>query len=105
MIRRVLLVDGPLAFRMGRFQAAQANEVGLEVLTLPLLASRLAGGFRRQRRAVEHGAAGGLAATLRRTKSASITGALQELLPELVGSYGAALWNFGTGREVGADFR
>ena len=47
MIRRVLLVDGPLAFRMGRFQAAQANEVGLEVLTLPLLASRLAGGFRR----------------------------------------------------------
>ena len=47
MIRRVLLVDGPLAFRMGRFQAAEANEVGLEVLTLPLLASRLAGGFRR----------------------------------------------------------
>jgi hypothetical protein len=47
MIRRVLLVDGPLAFRMERFEAAKANEVGLEVLTLPQLASRLAGGFRR----------------------------------------------------------
>jgi hypothetical protein len=46
MIRRLIVVDGPLAWRMRRFQAAQANEVGLEVLTLPLLASRLAGGFR-----------------------------------------------------------
>jgi hypothetical protein len=45
MIRRLIVVDGPLAWRMRRFQAAQANEVGLEVLTLPLLASRLAGGF------------------------------------------------------------
>lgn len=47
MMRRLIVVDGPLAWRMRRFQAAQANEVGLEVLTLPLLASRLAGGFRR----------------------------------------------------------
>src|SRR5713101_7457661 len=46
MKRRVIVVDGPLAFGMRRFQAAQANDVGLEVLTLPLLASRLAGGFR-----------------------------------------------------------
>jgi hypothetical protein len=45
MMRRLIVVDGPLAWRMRRFQAAQANEVGLEVLTLPLLASRLAGGF------------------------------------------------------------
>src|SRR5258708_21242648 len=46
MKRRVIVVDGPLAFGMRRFQAAGANEVGLEILTLPLLASRLAGGFR-----------------------------------------------------------
>jgi hypothetical protein len=30
-------------------------------------------------------------------------GALQELLPELVGSYGAALWNFGTGLGTNTD--
>src|SRR6202051_83251 len=47
MKRRVIVVDGPLAFGISRFQAARANEVGLEVLTLPLLAARLAGGFRR----------------------------------------------------------
>ena len=46
MKRRVTVVDGPLAFGMRRFEAARANDVGLEVLTLPLLASRLAGGFR-----------------------------------------------------------
>lgn len=47
MQRRVDVVDGPLAFRMARYRAACANEVGLEILTLPLLAARLAGGFRR----------------------------------------------------------
>src|SRR5258707_13873391 len=46
MQRRVIVVDGPLAFGMRRFQAARAKEVGLEILTLPLLAARLAGGFR-----------------------------------------------------------
>jgi hypothetical protein len=46
MRRPVTVVDGPLAFGMRRFEAAQANDVGLEILTLPLLASRLAGGFR-----------------------------------------------------------
>jgi hypothetical protein len=46
MKRCVTVVDGPLAFGMHRFEAARANDVGLEVLTLPLLASRLAGGFR-----------------------------------------------------------
>jgi hypothetical protein len=45
MRRRVVIVDGPLAFRMRRLDAARANEIGLEVLTLPLLAARLAGGF------------------------------------------------------------
>lgn len=46
MKRRVIVVEGQLAFGMRRFEAARANDVGLEVLTLPLLASRLAGGFR-----------------------------------------------------------
>ena len=46
MKRCVTVVDGPLAFGMRRLEAARANDVGLEVLTLPLLASRLAGGFR-----------------------------------------------------------
>lgn len=47
MRRRVIVVDGPLAFRMRRVDAARANDIGLEILTLPLLAARLAGGFRR----------------------------------------------------------
>jgi hypothetical protein len=47
MRRRVIIVDGPLAFGMRRFQAARTNDVGLEILTLPLLAARIAGGFRR----------------------------------------------------------
>ncbi|MDB5603428.1 MAG: nuclease family protein [Bradyrhizobium sp.] len=47
MKRRVTVVDGPLAFSMARYRAARANDVGLEILTLPLLAARLAGGFRR----------------------------------------------------------
>ena len=44
-MRRVVIVDGPLAFRMRRLEAARANDIGVEVLTLPLLAARLAGGF------------------------------------------------------------
>jgi hypothetical protein len=47
MKRRVIVVDGPLAFRMRRVEAARASVLGLEVLSLPLLAARLAGGFRR----------------------------------------------------------
>ena len=47
MKRRVIIVDGPLALGMRRFWAAKANEVGCDILTLPLLAARLAGGFRR----------------------------------------------------------
>jgi PD-(D/E)XK nuclease superfamily len=45
--RRVIVVEGPLAFRMRRFQAAQDGDLGLEVLTIPQLAARLAGGFSR----------------------------------------------------------
>lgn len=45
--RRVVVVDGPLAFRMRRIQAARDGDLGLEVLTIPQLAARLAGGFSR----------------------------------------------------------
>jgi PD-(D/E)XK nuclease superfamily len=43
--RRVIVVDGPLAFRMRRLEAARAGHTGLEVTTLPQLAARLVGGF------------------------------------------------------------
>src|SRR5258706_10634017 len=43
MKRRVIVVDGPLSFRMRRLEAARACTVGLEILSLPLLAARLAG--------------------------------------------------------------
>ena len=45
--QRTVVVDGPLAFRMRRLQAARRGEVGLAITTLPLLAARLAGGFSR----------------------------------------------------------
>lgn len=45
MKRRTAVVSGPLAFKMRRTAAAKAGEHGLEVLTLPLLAVRLSGGF------------------------------------------------------------
>jgi RecB family exonuclease len=45
MQRRTLVVDGPLAFRMRRAGAAKAGEFDLEILTLPQMAARLAGGF------------------------------------------------------------
>lgn len=44
-LRRTTVVSGPLAMAMGRFRAAELTEVGHEILTLPLLAARLAGGF------------------------------------------------------------
>ncbi|MGH6950798.1 MAG: PD-(D/E)XK nuclease family protein, partial [Vitreimonas sp.] len=47
MKRRTIIVDGPLAFRMRRIVAARAGEIGAEILTLPLLAARLNGGFAR----------------------------------------------------------
>lgn len=45
--RTTRVVAGPLALRMERIKAAQDNALGVEVTTLPLLAARLAGGFRR----------------------------------------------------------
>ena len=45
MKRRTAIVSGPLALKMRRFRAARNGEAGLEVMTLPLMAARLAGGF------------------------------------------------------------
>ncbi len=50
MKRRTVVVEGPLAFRMRRLAAARGSEAGLQIVTLPLLAARLAGGFRRPAR-------------------------------------------------------
>jgi len=46
--RRTAVVSGGLALKMRRLRAAREEETGLEVLTLPLLAARLAGGFTQQ---------------------------------------------------------
>jgi hypothetical protein len=40
-----VVVDGPLALRMQRLDAAREGATGRQILTLPLLAARLAGGF------------------------------------------------------------
>ncbi|CAN7728754.1 PD-(D/E)XK nuclease family protein [Mesorhizobium sp. LjRoot246] len=40
-----VVVDGPLALRMQRLDAAREEATGRQILTLPLLAARLAGGF------------------------------------------------------------
>ena len=44
-IRSTIVVDGPLALRSERESAARSGAVGREILTLPLIAARLAGGF------------------------------------------------------------
>lgn len=43
--RRLVIVDTPLAMRMARLETAKAGQHGVEILTLSLLAARLAGGF------------------------------------------------------------
>jgi hypothetical protein len=45
MNRRTIVVEGPLAFRMRHIAAARDGELGIQIMTLPLLAARLAGGF------------------------------------------------------------
>lgn len=45
MKRRTVVVEGPLAFRMRRIAAARRGETGVQILTMPQLAARLAGGF------------------------------------------------------------
>src|SRR6516162_9216050 len=47
---RTVVVEGPLAFRTRRLVAARKGETGLHITSLPLLAARLAGGFRRPAR-------------------------------------------------------
>ena len=42
---RTSIVEGPLAFQMRRFTAAEINDWGLHILNLPQVAARLAGGF------------------------------------------------------------
>lgn len=48
--RRTVVVEGPLAFQMRRIGAARRAEAGVQILTLPQLAARLAGGFIRPAR-------------------------------------------------------
>jgi PD-(D/E)XK nuclease superfamily len=43
--RSTFIVDGPLALRSRRLAAAREGAIGRDILTLPLLAARLAGGF------------------------------------------------------------
>ncbi|WP_316193888.1 hypothetical protein [Bradyrhizobium sp. SZCCHNRI1029] len=50
MKRRTIIVEGPLAFRMRRIAAAREAEAGVQIMTLPQLAARLAGGFTRPTR-------------------------------------------------------
>ncbi|UVK48394.1 PD-(D/E)XK nuclease family protein (plasmid) [Mesorhizobium sp. AR07] len=45
LIRSTHVVDGMLALRSARAAAARAGAIGREILTLPLLAARLVGGF------------------------------------------------------------
>jgi RecB family exonuclease len=47
MHRHSVVVEGPLAFRMRRLRAAREADHGLQILTLPLLAARITGGFSR----------------------------------------------------------
>src|SRR4051812_4665556 len=44
-LRKTVLVEGPLALQAERLRAAKRNATGLEILTMPMLAARLAGGF------------------------------------------------------------
>jgi len=50
MNRRIIVIEGPLAFRMRRIDAARCSEAGMQIMTLPQLAARLAGGFIRPAR-------------------------------------------------------
>lgn len=47
MHRKTIVASGSLTARMRRHAAARAGEVGTDIVTLPLLAARLAGGFLR----------------------------------------------------------
>ncbi|HEY5105723.1 MAG TPA: PD-(D/E)XK nuclease family protein [Caulobacteraceae bacterium] len=46
-ILSTVVVEGPLALRTRRLEAARSGEIGMQIVTLPQLAARLAGGFAR----------------------------------------------------------
>ena len=50
MIRRTVIVEGPLALNMRRIAAAREAEAGVQIMSLPQLAARLGGGFTRPAR-------------------------------------------------------
>jgi hypothetical protein len=50
MIRRAVVVEGPLALNMRRITAARDADAGVQIMSLPQLAARLAGGFTRPAR-------------------------------------------------------
>ncbi len=56
-MRRTFIVDGPLAFRMRRIYAARGGASGVQILTMPLVAAHLAGGFTRPARSQDLDAA------------------------------------------------
>ncbi len=45
MLRRTVVVDSKLAYRTRRATAARDSDIGLDIVTFPVLAARLAGGF------------------------------------------------------------
>ena len=45
MQRRTAVIQGALAYGMRRIAAARAGETGLQIMTVPQVAARLAGGF------------------------------------------------------------
>ncbi|RWQ22773.1 MAG: PD-(D/E)XK nuclease family protein [Mesorhizobium sp.] len=47
MNRRTVVVEGPLAFRMRRIASARRGETGVQIMNIPQMAARLAGGFTR----------------------------------------------------------
>lgn len=53
MLRKTIVVEGSLAFRMRRIAAARRGETGVQITMMPQLAARLAGGFTRPARSEE----------------------------------------------------
>ncbi|MBL6612426.1 MAG: PD-(D/E)XK nuclease family protein [Alphaproteobacteria bacterium] len=48
--RRTIVVEGPLAYHRRRLAAARKSEAGVQILAMPHIAARLAGGFQRPAR-------------------------------------------------------
>ena len=82
-----LVVDGPLAMRMARLQATEDGRSGLQIVDMPSLAARLAGGFLRPARDEEVEIA--VAAALAEGDFTAIEGA--RMLPGMVRAAKATL--------------